>query len=399
MPHHRKRLIETRIFKSLAHSPIVGILGQRQTGKTTLLESLVSPDDYVTLDKPVFLNSARSNPESFIDRDSKRFGIDECQLAPELFPALKERVRTNKRPGQFVLTGSVRYTSRKLIRESLTGRIVNHELLPLCMAELYDLEMTSLVELVRKPLATVQNFTKRRLKEISQSRVEEFLLKGGLPGICFFRKPEVREERFLAHLDTLLQRDLKLVFETTLPVEKLWKTLRYLAKTQGKPLSFSEASRESQISSPALQRLIPAFEALFLIRRVASIGDRKKDRFFLEDQGMASFLYREQEPERDQVRFLFSQLLAQVKYLHGGLASIQSFETRSGVHVPLVIETNGEKTALVPLASEAPDLKATAAAESFLRRYPKSRVALLTTGRDVALLNSQTWILPYRSVI
>jgi AAA domain len=56
--------------------------------------------------------------------------IDEAQLFPALFPALKAHVRINKRKGQFLLSGSVRFTSKADIRESLTGRIVSLELLP-----------------------------------------------------------------------------------------------------------------------------------------------------------------------------------------------------------------------------------------------------------------------------
>jgi predicted AAA+ superfamily ATPase len=65
-----------------------------------------------------------------------RTALDECQLAERLFPALKERVRKDKRPGQFYLSGSVRFTSKRLIRESLTGRIMTADLFPLTLSEL-----------------------------------------------------------------------------------------------------------------------------------------------------------------------------------------------------------------------------------------------------------------------
>ena len=401
MPHSRKRLLQDKIRKSLTHSPIVGILGQRQTGKTTLLESLVPSDHYVTLDKQAQREAARRNPEAFLERGSGLFGIDECQLAPELFHALKERVRTSKKPGQYLLTGSVRFTSRKLIRESLTGRIVSHELLPFCLAELHEFEMGDVAKLLRLPAARLENVAQERLHLVSEKMSQDFLAKGGLPGICFFRDASVREERMNAHIDTLLERDLDLVFETTLPSEKLWKALRFLAGTQGKPLVFSDLSRETRISLPALRRLLPAFEALFLIRRVSTLGDRKKDRFFLEDQGMASFLNPTgpSNVEFDLLRLVFSQCLAQLKYRHGGHGSMQSFETRGGASVPLVLDIHGEKTGLIVVSSEAPDAKAVAAAESFLRSFPEAAVGILTRGRDVVSLSSQIRVLPYRAAI
>ena len=399
MPHHRNRLLESRLKHSMKHSPIVGILGQRQTGKTTLLEQLVPRGSYVTLDKATYLNSARTSPEAFIDRGTTVLGIDECQLSPELFPALKEHVRVNKRPGQFVLTGSVRFTSRKLIRESLTGRIVSHELLPLSLAELHEYDMVNVFELFRKSPTEINRTIPEKLRVLSRIKTEEFLLKGGLPGICFYREAGVRDERFTSHLDTLLQRDLHLVFDTTLPSDKLWRALRFLAKNQGKPFSFSEASRETRISTPSLQRLIPAFEALFLIRRVTAIGDRKKDRFFLEDQGMASFLYRERDPEMDLLRLVFSQVLAKIKYLFTDHGEVQSFETRSGVVVPLVLDVNGEKIGLIPVPAETPDARAIFACDSFLRNYPKAVCIILTTGREITLIGKQRWVLPFQLLI
>ena len=402
MPHERKRLLRDKIEATLRHSSIVGILGQRQTGKTTLMEGLVPAEHYVSLDQAAQLDAAERSPEVFLERGSRLFGIDECQLAPGLFPALKEKVRRSKKLGQYLLTGSVRFTSRKLIRESLTGRIVSHELLPLCLAELHEFELGDVAKLLRTPISRMQTEAHERLRLISEKTTRDFLVKGGLPGICFFREATVRDERFAAHLDTLLQRDLDLLFETTLPADKLRKALRFIAQMQGKPLVFSELSRESRISLPALQRLIPAFEALFLIRRVPTLGDRKKDRFFLEDQGMATFLATggvAGGDETDLLRLIFSQCLAQVKYLYGGHASIQSFETRGGASVPLVLDVNGEKTGLIVLARETPDAKAVAAAESFLRRFPKAVVGILTTGRDVMPLSQKIRILPYRAAI
>lgn len=399
MPHSRKRLLQGRIEKTIKHSPIIGILGQRQTGKTTLMESVVAADHYVTLDTATQLTAAQANPEAFLQRGSGLFGIDECQLAPELFPALKERVRLLKRPGQYLLTGSVRFTSRKLIRESLTGRIVSHELLPLCLAEMHDFEIGDVARTLRLSTPQLQKLAKERLPIISEKMIAESLMKGGLPGICFFRDSSVREERMNAHIETLLQRDIKLVFETTLPIEKLWKALRFIAREQGKPLALSDLSRDSRISLPALNRLVPAFEALFLIRRVSTLGDRKKDRFFLEDQGMASFLHRERDAEHDLLRLVYSQCLAQMKYLYGGHESIQSYETRSGAIVPIVLDVNGEKTGLIVVSSETPDTKAVAAAESFLTRFPKAVVGILTRGREVASLGPKIKVLPYRAAI
>lgn len=404
MPHERPRLLQVQVQRALRHSPIVGILGQRQVGKTTLMEALVPDERYVSLDRAAQLDAARANPTAFLEQGSALLGVDECQLAPELFPALKERVRAHKKPGQFLLTGSVRFTSRKIIRESLTGRIVALELLPLCLAEVHGFEIGDAARFLRLPVTGMRKLAKERLALVSESRVDEYLRKGGLPGICFFRDPEVRSERFDAQLDTLLRRDIRLVLETSLPYEKIVRALQFLAMNQGKPLAFSELGRFSRISAPSLRKLIPAFEALFLIRRVETMADRRKAQFFLEDQGMATFLAPARETEDDMLRFVFSQCLAQLKYGPArqgqrGRGTIRSYETRGGARVPLVLDVSGELTALIPVALEAPDATAIASARSFLRRHPGAVAAILTRGIDLVPLGSRIFSVPYRAIL
>ena len=92
---------------------------------------------YVSLDDEEHLRFANGDAKAFVDAlNAPGTAFDECQLSEPLFPALKERVRRNKRPGQFYLSGSVRFTSRKQIRESLTGRIMTADLYPLTLSEL-----------------------------------------------------------------------------------------------------------------------------------------------------------------------------------------------------------------------------------------------------------------------
>lgn len=100
MAHLRARHIESHIARLLKASPIVGVFGHRQVGKTTVAERVGG--SYVTMDRQSELASAERDAEMFLDKLSPTPAvIDECQLAPALFPALKERVRTRKEPGIF----------------------------------------------------------------------------------------------------------------------------------------------------------------------------------------------------------------------------------------------------------------------------------------------------------
>ena len=129
MAHDRKRHIEEIFYKLLGFHPIVGIFGHRQVGKSTFIVKNVK--EYRTLDDIDQLDSASESPKKYVSSVTKTpLAIDECQLEPKLFPTLKEWVRTSKKPGQFVLSGSVRFTSRKAIKESLAGRMAVLEMVP-----------------------------------------------------------------------------------------------------------------------------------------------------------------------------------------------------------------------------------------------------------------------------
>jgi uncharacterized protein len=92
--------------------PIMGVLGARQSGKTTLLRDIISnglKSRYVSLDSKSLRDQAQRAPELFLSAEAEEFEtliIDEVQKAPDLFDALKAKVDLRRRPGQFILSGS-----------------------------------------------------------------------------------------------------------------------------------------------------------------------------------------------------------------------------------------------------------------------------------------------------
>jgi len=109
--------------------PVVGIVGSRQSGKTTLAKMISSARKaqvlYLDLERPSDLVKL-DEAEIFLERFEDRLTIiDEIQRKPELFPLLRAIVdQSPGRRGRFLILGS---TSPSLIRqasESLAGRIV-----------------------------------------------------------------------------------------------------------------------------------------------------------------------------------------------------------------------------------------------------------------------------------
>jgi predicted AAA+ superfamily ATPase len=394
MPHPRARYIEPLILKALKHSPIVGILGQRQTGKTTLLKRLAK--DYVTLDRRDVLDLAQSDPHRFIEAHASPFGIDECQLEPSLFPALKDSVRLQPAKGRFLLSGSVRFTSRKAIRESLTGRIFNLEILPFSLSEaegrpLPDglLKWTP----VDEPHAVKGTFEKK---------LSDTLQSGGLPGICFFRELAVRKQLFATHLETLLERDLKLLLQTTIPFSSLRALTELLALSQGEPVEIAGLARKSGISSRTVKNLLSAMEGLFLIRQVRQEGSGSKAPvFFFEDQGQATFLAQNRFGELQQhVRLLYAQLIPQFHYRPELNSVFFQYRSRGGAIVPLAWRTEKQIIGVIPSLDETPSRSAIQSALSFVRANGHgAKVAIIHPGKSMRRIAPMIGTLPIALVV
>lgn len=397
MPHQRARHLEKLIKKTLSYSGITGVFGHRQVGKTTLVSHFSK--QYVTLDNPLSLEQANSDPKLFLDRSKKDlFVIDECQLAPPLFPALKEWVRTRPEPGQFLLTGSVRFSSRKSIRESLTGRIIAWELLPMDLSETHQTPLPEKVPQILR--AKTLEIPLEKNNKIRRSEMDRALQNGGLPGIFAVRDQAVRAQRFETMINTILERDLRLIVETSLGYSTLRSLLATLALHQTEPLHWARISRDTRISIPTLKRLIMAFESMFLIRIIRTEGSERKSVLFFEDQGEATYLTGNRYSDSSQLlRFLYSELRHQIHYRPELMAEIFQFRNRGGTLVPLCFRSGKSVLGIIPILTENPSPMLFPAARSFLKTYPNSKLLFVHQGNSDVILNERMRCLGFNYLV
>jgi predicted AAA+ superfamily ATPase len=376
MAHFHERFLKAQLKNALKFSPLVGILGQRQVGKTTLLENIVG-DHYVSFDEEAILKAATLHPKTFLENFTHLTAIDECQKAPQIFPALKLVVQKSKRPGQYILSGSVRFTSRKAIQESLTGRIFNLELLPMTLAEAHHLTFLKYGDFFEKSFPEMIQLMEKRLAKISKQSIQKYLQHGGLPGICFLREESHRFNKLKAHIETLLQRDIQLILKTTASYTALFDLLVYLAEHQGESFSLKECSTKCRLAQNTVKKLLEAYEALFLIRRVPGFGFKTSPTFFLEDQGMAYYLISNKEKHQID-RFLFSQIFSNVHYSYPSKYQIGHYEYKSGSKINLVVKLDDGDIAFIYENSEVLSAKSMKLAKHFLSDHPLGRVILLS---------------------
>ncbi len=381
MAHYRTRYVENWLKKLIGFSPIVGILGHRQVGKTTLTERIGG--DYFTLDDKDTLAHATEKPTDFLNFISRKKNpavLDECQYAPALFPAIKEHVRKDKKPGQFILTGSVRFTSRKAIRESLTGRIINVEVPPLGVSEILEINRPNFFSSLMS--SDLTKTLKRQGTDLNQEIVrslDKFPRLGGLPGVCFVRDEKIRNAKFEAQIETLLDRDLRLIVETTLPFVTLRRVLTELAGRIGEPLNTAEIQRRTRVSVNTLKRLLFAFEAMFLIQIVPSYDKAGQPLLFFMDSGEANHLAT-LTPEQEWSQTIFCQIKANTSSIENVAVppiQITHFKTRGGTFIPLVLKAGAKSYGILPRTESMSMMSILSQAQSFLKSTKATGILIL----------------------
>ena len=281
------RSIQSTLVEALKDTPVVLLNGARQTGKSTLVQALRPGFRYLTLDDPVVLAAAKSDPFGFISAFDELVCLDEVQRAPELFLAIKAAVDKDRRPGRFLLTGSANVLMLPQMADSLAGRMEIIELWPLAQSELNRRDGSAVDRLFAGDFAQSYPFTRAEFIAC--------LIAGGYPEATQRGSERRLGAWFDSYLTTILQRDIKDLSNIE-GLTELPKLVRLLAVRSGGLLNFAELARSTGIPQTTLKRYLALLETLFLVRQVPAwsshLGKRlqKSPKLFLSDYGLMAHL-------------------------------------------------------------------------------------------------------------
>ncbi len=247
---------------ALTDTPVVALLGPRQSGKSTLVRMLAPDRAYVTLDEEPMLQTAREDPVGFVAALAARVTIEEVQRAPGLLLAIKAAVDRDRRPGRFLLTGSANLLLLPKVGDSLAGRIEFIQLHPLTESEKE-----------RQPEALLQAFLAGRLaprirggEEAPAGHLQERLLRGGYPP-AQLRSPERARQWHRQYLRTVLERDAADVARVRDSAE-LGRLVEIVALRSASLLNLSALGAELGMRRETVDQYLTVLERLFLVRRL-----------------------------------------------------------------------------------------------------------------------------------
>lgn len=281
-----ERNIRSLVVDGLSQARVVCLLGARQVGKTTLIQSVAAaehPARYVSLDEPARLEEAREDPTGFV-AGPERLAIDEVQRAPELLLAIKRVVDSDNARGQFLLTGSANILTLPQIADALPGRVDYLTLWPFSQAELCG-RQTSFIE-------DAFNGRAPRPSDVPVGRpaYAERVIRGGFPEAV--RPGNARRLRFFAgYANSILGREVVELSSVRDP-DATAQVLRLIAARSAALTNLSAVGRELGIDHKTVANHLKILEQLFLIIRLpawhVNLGHRvvRSPKLYLADTGM-----------------------------------------------------------------------------------------------------------------
>ena len=240
------RFIRNKLLNTLKVSPVVFINGARQSGKSTLVLnnlSKIGKDGidavYITFDNSTQMAAAASAPDAFLSGYENTLVLDEVQMVPEIFRALKAKVdelRMENKPasnGRYLLTGSANILALPNLSESLVGRMNVLTLYPFCTAETTDGKGIGLERIFS------MNFSGMDSRNIS---LMEAIKASTYPEI-FDKEDKEINIWFDGYISTILQRDVKMLADLE-KISVLPSLLRVLASRAGNLINDADLARD-----------------------------------------------------------------------------------------------------------------------------------------------------------
>lgn len=293
-----KRNIEKTVLELSKQYPVIMVCGQRQVGKSTMLNAIKNNMKYVTFDDFVARNLAKTDPGLFFDTYGYPILIDEFQKEPSILEEIKrivdmKNLKGEETNGLFWLTGSQKFRMMKNVSESLAGRVAVLDMSSLSMSEVQGFDKG-----VFSP--DLVSLKKRQFSKMDVNEIFELIFQGGMPKIV--TKGIDRERYYMDYVNTFLERDIKDLSQVG-KLNAFYQFLVYIAAHTAQQLNFLSIANEIGVSSPTIKEWIAILERSGVIYLLypyyTKVTDRlvKTPKIYFMDTGLAAYLTKWTSPE------------------------------------------------------------------------------------------------------
>ena len=229
MAVYKYRILDKVLAKRLKSIGAVLIEGPKWCGKTTTSEKLAQSVIYMSdpANKNQYLEMAEINPQRLLEGATPRL-IDEWQLAPKLWDAVRYEVDHRDELGQFILTGSSVPPSDKEIYHTGTGRFSWLLMRPMSLFESQESSgEVSLEDLFKTPVEISGK------NNLSIEKLAFLVCRGGWPRATNIEDEEAALEQAYSYYEAVVRSDISRADGVNRDTERARKLMRSYARHQG----------------------------------------------------------------------------------------------------------------------------------------------------------------------
>lgn len=263
---YKQRIADKMLAEKLVSKGAVLIEGPKWCGKTTTAEQQAKSVLY--MDNPakleMNLQMAEIDPSTLLADETPRL-IDEWQLAPKLWDAVRYEVDHRHEVGQFILTGSAVPASEEDIHHSGTGRFSWLTMRPMSLYESGESTgSVSITQLFDSP---------ERIVGINKLNIEDIaylICRGGWPFACNLSGKPALAQAF-DYVDTVIKKDISRVDGVNRNATTARLLLRSYARHQGAQATIGtiiadmSTNSENEISDKTASSYLEALRKIFVI--------------------------------------------------------------------------------------------------------------------------------------
>ena len=263
MKIYRKRIADEILKRKLEGKGVVLIEGPKWCGKTTTAEQVASSILY--MDNPEKkeqnINMSEFNPKRLLKGETPRL-IDEWQIAPKLWDAIRFEVDHRDELGQFILTGSAVPANTKDVTHSGTGRFTWLMMRPMTLFESGD----STGEVSLKELFE-GNLDVDGSSNIDIDRLAFLICRGGWPKSIGMRD-EIALDQAYDYIEAVIHSDINRADNIKKNPDNVRMLMRSYARNQGTQIANTELAKDIQSNEETIAIYIEALKRIFVVEEM-----------------------------------------------------------------------------------------------------------------------------------
>lgn len=365
--------------------PAVGLLGPRQSGKTTLAKELFPKKPYVSFENQDNVLLARKDPRAFLNTFKTGAIFDEIQRVPDLLSYMQGVIDSQpSKVGLFIITGSMNLLLLDSVTQTLAGRIAFIHLLPFSYAEL-------------------------AVSKYSSQSLNKLLLNGGYPRL--YDRKIAPADYYPNYLLTYVERDVRQI-KNIANLSLFQRFLKICATRVGQEINYSSISNDTGVDQKTVMSWFGILEASFIAFRLSpfynNLGKRltQMPKLYFYDTGLCCSLLELETESHVNTHPLRGQLFENLMILElmkqrlnkGQRSNLFYWRDRTGNEIDVLIDQSSQ---IIPIEIKT----ATTFNSDYLRGInywkklnPKLKNSyLIYTGRSYTIHN--TSLLNWKEII